>query len=269
MSPNNRTPGIPFAVFALATAFVEGGCKHEDREQLGENARLYLDFLEVLGDSTELYCECAVEAGYYEAFDLCWRPAMPPPMAECIAGVLDEFDGDVTTYLLCAINVRSEYVRVWRTRAARGISMPAIRCSCSSGIRVRAFPMARIVPLRWNAMASRCPSRSPVAMARRCRRTCSATGKMTVRMAAMSTTARASSAVTGPRSCCRSSATQIQIVRISATKRRVRTSSRVAMATGFRCRGGATARPTARMGPTSLAAEATSRARSRHRGRWR
>jgi hypothetical protein len=92
---------IPLAAVALATAFVQIGCKPgEDEDGLGEIGQLYLDFVDLLGEGQMFYCECAVEAGYYDSVAYCWSPAIPPPMAECIAAVLDDFP-DVAEHFNC------------------------------------------------------------------------------------------------------------------------------------------------------------------------
>lgn len=104
---------IPLATIALLTAFVESGCKPDGGGgggdgDLGDIGRLYLDFVDVLGDGYAFYCECLVEAGYYDSFELCWQPAVPPPLAECTAAVLDNFS-EVATNLECLFQGYSEF----------------------------------------------------------------------------------------------------------------------------------------------------------------
>jgi hypothetical protein len=101
---------IPLVGVVLATAFVSTSCKQDDEdEKLGDMGQLVLEFVDVLGQSTEFYCECAVEAGYYDSVELCWQPAVPPPMADCIARVMDDFD-EAAGYFECSIAAQEEYV---------------------------------------------------------------------------------------------------------------------------------------------------------------
>ncbi|MFV8749734.1 LDL receptor domain-containing protein [Nannocystaceae bacterium ST9] len=104
--PRSRPPTppcteIPVTSLLLAAAVLGSGCKPDD-EELGAIGNLYLDWVDSLDQQYSLYCECAVEAGYYETFTDCWEPPIPPPMVECIAEALDEFD-DAEAYLQCTL----------------------------------------------------------------------------------------------------------------------------------------------------------------------
>jgi hypothetical protein len=83
---------IPIAPLLIAAAFVPAsGCKSNE-EELGPIGELFLEWMELSGQPYALYCECAVEAGYYETFEECWSPPLPPPIEDCIASVIDGFD---------------------------------------------------------------------------------------------------------------------------------------------------------------------------------
>lgn len=99
---------IPLSTVALSIVFVEGGCKPDDGEEgLGEIGQLYLDFADIVGDQSELYCECLVEQGYYESVDLCYEPFLPPPLLDCVAGVIDDFDA-AEPYLACMLEHQTQ-----------------------------------------------------------------------------------------------------------------------------------------------------------------
>jgi hypothetical protein len=121
MASERPYSGIPLTAVALATSFVEMGCKPEDEPQLGEIGQLYLDFVDTLGRGNELDCECAVEAGYYDSVELCRQPAVPPPMADCIAHVLDDF-ADVATHLECVNDSYAQYFECVEEAGCQGDS---------------------------------------------------------------------------------------------------------------------------------------------------
>lgn len=93
---------IPLASLMLAAAFVgPSGCK-TDEGKLGSIGKAYQDWIDSVGQGNEFYCGCLVEAGYYESIEDCYRPPLPPPLSDCIAVVLDDFD-DAAEALACEL----------------------------------------------------------------------------------------------------------------------------------------------------------------------
>jgi hypothetical protein len=104
--PRTKTAEIPITSLMLAAAFVSGGgCQSGD--EIGSIGELYLDWNDVLGQQRGFVCGCYADAGYVESVELCYQPAVPPPLEDCIAGVIDRFDV-ATAFLECQIEQQKE-----------------------------------------------------------------------------------------------------------------------------------------------------------------
>lgn len=108
----------PFAPLSLALAVtLAPACASEPASEpaseiaLGEIGSLYLEYVDVLNDVDRYFCGCSVGSGNYEDMQECVAasggPVVPPLLAECYAGVLDEISSSLE-YVECQL---TEYMQ--------------------------------------------------------------------------------------------------------------------------------------------------------------
>jgi hypothetical protein len=95
-----RTARLPFSLLSalIITIPLTQGCTSEEVEppSLGAIGSKYLDYLGLVDEVDQFYCECSAQAGDFSTVEECVAfyggPVLPPLLADCYATAIDEFE---------------------------------------------------------------------------------------------------------------------------------------------------------------------------------
>lgn len=112
MVVNRRFARLSLALVVLLAPACAPQPEAEPGAALGELGHLYLEYVDVLNGVDRFFCGCAVNKGDYADMQECVAatggPVVPPPLAECYAGVFDQ-NPSTLEYIECQL---SEYMQL-------------------------------------------------------------------------------------------------------------------------------------------------------------